>query len=156
MTTEGWPLTIWPAEAVEIDMSVESPESRTSWHALAPLTPPAALMSETARPTPATAGGPRKARLPVSGRMPPTLNESALVAPVAHLSSVNAAAVSEAEAEVEGSVDGEELLSLSVALPPELASSPHAARESPRAAPRATVAESRLYRRKAVVDRFTW
>ena len=36
-------------------------------------------------------GGPRKARLPVSGRMPPTLNESALVAPAAHLSSREAA-----------------------------------------------------------------
>ena len=62
-----------------------------SWQALAPLTPPAALMSETARPTPAISGGPRKARLPVSGRMPPTLKESALVAPAAHLSLVNAA-----------------------------------------------------------------
>ena len=72
MTTDGLAATMVPADAVEIDMSVESPESRMLWQALAPLTPPAALMSETARPTPATAGGPRKARLPVSGRMPPT------------------------------------------------------------------------------------
>ena len=41
-------------------MSVESPESRTLWQALAPLTPPAALMSETARPTPETAGRPEE------------------------------------------------------------------------------------------------
>src|SRR4051812_33178819 len=142
MTTEGLPATIWPADAVEIDMSVESPESRTSWQALAPLTPPAALMSETASPTPATAGGPRKARLPVSGRMPPTLNESALVAPDAHLSFVNAAVDSDADADVD--VVAEEVLSVSVASPPELASSPHAAKDSPRAAPRATVADSRL------------
>src|SRR5262245_54780806 len=90
-TTDGLAATICPAEAVEIDMSVESPESRTWWQALAPFTPPAALMSETARPTPATAGGPRKARLPVSGRMPPTLNELALVALASHLSSVKGA-----------------------------------------------------------------
>ena len=49
-----------PADAVEIDRSVESPESRTSWQAWAPLTPPAALMSETARPTPATSGRPEE------------------------------------------------------------------------------------------------
>ena len=28
MTTDGLAATIWPADAVEIDMSVESPESR--------------------------------------------------------------------------------------------------------------------------------
>ena len=72
MTTDGLLATRVPAEAVETDMSVESPESRTLWQAWAPLTPPAALMSLTARPTPAISGGPRKARLPVSGRMPPT------------------------------------------------------------------------------------
>ena len=60
MTTDGFAATMVPAEPVEIDMSVESPESRTLWQALAPLTPPAALMSETARPTPATAGGPEE------------------------------------------------------------------------------------------------
>ena len=72
MTTEGLLATSVPAVAVETDMSVESPESWMSWQALVPSTPPAALMSETARPTPAISGGPRKARLPVSGRMPPT------------------------------------------------------------------------------------
>src|SRR5512144_2562868 len=69
-------------------MSVESPESWMSWHALAPSTPPAALMSETARPTPATSGGPRNARFPVSGRMPPTRSASALVWLPEHLSLV--------------------------------------------------------------------
>ena len=78
-TMDGLPAISVPAEEVETDMSVESPESWMSWHALAPSTPPAALMSETARPTPAISGGPRKARLPVSGRMPPTLKASALV-----------------------------------------------------------------------------
>ena len=79
MTTDGLRATRVPAEAVETDMSVESPESRTLWHAVAPLTPPAALMSETARPTPAISGGPRNARSPVSGRMPPTWKQSALL-----------------------------------------------------------------------------
>ncbi len=79
MTTDGLLSTSVPAEAVETVMSVESPESWMSWQAGAPLTPPAALMSETARPTPAISGGPRKARLPVSGRMPPTRKVSALV-----------------------------------------------------------------------------
>ena len=125
-----------------------------SWQALAPLTPPAALMSETASPTPATAGGPMKARLPVSGRMPPTLNESALVAPDAHLSFVNAAVEGDADVDADVDVLAEDVLSVSVA-PPELESLPQAARDSPRAAPRATVADSRLYRRVAVVDRFT-
>ena len=103
MTTDGLPATSVPAEAVETDMSVESPESWTSWQALAPSTPPAALMSETARPTPATSGGPRKARLPVSGRMPPTLNASALVWPDLHLSLVNLSlALPLADSEEEG------------------------------------------------------
>jgi hypothetical protein len=88
ITTDGLPATSVPAEDVETDMSVESPESWTSWQASAPSTPPAALMSETARPTPATSGGPRKARLPVSGRMPPTFKTSALVWPALHLSLV--------------------------------------------------------------------
>jgi len=55
----------------------------------------------------------------------------------------------------EGSVLADEVVSSSLAVPLE-ASSPHAAKDSPRAAPRATVAESRLNRRVAVVDRFTW
>src|SRR3954470_24326341 len=104
MTTEGLLATSVPAEAVETDMSVESPESWTSWQALAPLTPPAALMSDTARPTPAISGGPRKAREPVSGRMPPTRRVSALVWLLEHLSSVNesaGAAESDVDAEVE-------------------------------------------------------
>ena len=57
MTTDGLLATSVPADAVETDMSVESPESWMSWQAVAPLTPPAALMSETARPTPEISGG---------------------------------------------------------------------------------------------------
>ncbi len=58
-TTDGFSATMVWAAAVEIDMSVESPESSTKWHASAPPTPPASLISETARPTPAISGGPR-------------------------------------------------------------------------------------------------
>ena len=126
-----------------------------SWQAWAPLTPPAALMSETARPTPAISGGPRKARLPVSGRMPPTLNESALVAPAAHLSLVNAG-LRPSDSEV--SSDGAAALELARRRwrrPSESPSSPQATRDSPRAAPMAAVAVSRLNRLEAVVDRFT-
>ena len=83
-------------------MSVESPESWMSWQALASLTPPAALMSETARPTPATSGGPRKARLPVSGRMPPTLKASALVWPALHLSLVKVSVELPPDSEADG------------------------------------------------------
>jgi hypothetical protein len=151
MTTDGLPATIWPADAVEIDMSVESPESRTWWQALAPLTPPAALMSEIARPTPATAGGPRKARLPVSGRMPPTLNALALVALASHLSFVKAAADPDGADVSEVSPDE---VGWSLAFP-ESESSPQATRENPRAAPMATVAVRRLYRLVAMLDRFT-
>jgi hypothetical protein len=70
------------------------------------------------------------------------------------LSFVNAAAVSDAEVESVGVAALELVLSLAFP-PPEEASLPQAARESPRAEPRATVAESRLNRRVAVVDRFT-
>ena len=48
-----------PPQAEDTDRSVESPESLMLWQAFAPLTPPAALMSETARPTPEISGGPR-------------------------------------------------------------------------------------------------
>src|SRR4051794_35788491 len=150
MTTDGLPATMVPAEAVEIDMSVESPESRTWWQALTPFTPPAALMSETARPTPATAGGPRKARLPVSGKMPPILKAVSLVALVSHLSFVKAAADSEPDGDSEPPVD----VGLSLALP-ESESSPQATRDNPRAAPMATVAVRRLNRLVAMLDRFT-
>src|SRR3954469_1810821 len=95
-------------------MSVESPESWTSWQAILPLTPPAALMSETARPTPAISGGPRKARLPVRGRMPPTRKEAALDWLFLHLSLVKVSAGAledDSEAEVD-SVG--ELLSVAV------------------------------------------
>ena len=58
----SWRSTVWLAMSVEV--SPESPWSRvTSW----PSTPPAALMSLTASWAPANSGGPRKARLPVSG-----------------------------------------------------------------------------------------
>ena len=92
MTTDGLLATRVPAEAVETAMSVESPESWMSWQASEPFTPPAALMSETARPTPAISGGPRKARLPVSGRMPPTRSALALVWLFLHLSLVKVSA----------------------------------------------------------------
>src|SRR3954454_18568912 len=142
MTTEGLLATSVPAEAVETDMSVESPESWTSWQALAPLTPPAALMSETARPTPAISGGPRNARLPVSGRMPPTRNVSALVAPASHLSLVNESAAG-ADSDAEG-------LSLaSGALSPPSESEPQAVRARPRTAVPA------ISRTQLVVVRFT-
>ena len=88
MTTEGLAATsVWP-EAELTDMSVESPESWMLWQALTPFTPPAALMSETARPTPAISGGPRKARVPVSGRMPPTAKALPLFWLFLHLSLV--------------------------------------------------------------------
>ena len=48
-----------------------SPESPGSHSTSAPLTPPAALISATASSTPANSGGPRNARLPVSGSKPP-------------------------------------------------------------------------------------
>src|SRR5574340_702010 len=58
------------ALAVSVVVSPESPGiSCTGW----PRTPPAALTSLTASWVPATSGGPRKARLPVSGRRVPIL-----------------------------------------------------------------------------------
>ena len=55
MTTDGLLATrVW-AEAELTDMSVESPESWMSWQAV--MSVPAALISETARPTPEISGG---------------------------------------------------------------------------------------------------
>jgi hypothetical protein len=85
--------------------------------------------------------------------MPPATKVSSLVAPEAHLSSVSAGA-----ADSDVLADGlvlDDVLVLSLALPPELESPPQATRDSPRAAPTATVADSRLYRLVAMVDRFT-
>ena len=45
-----------------------SPESPCEYSTGAPSTPPAALISSMANSTPANSGGPRKARLPVSGQ----------------------------------------------------------------------------------------
>src|SRR5690349_2035603 len=117
------------AEAVETERSAVSPESSICWQACWPLTPPAALISETARPTPAISGGPRKARLPVSGRMPPTLKWSALVAAASHSSLVNAGASDDSDCDGEDSDVG---LSPASGLSPP--SSPHAARVSAKAA----------------------
>ena len=50
---------------------VPSPESAFTWTIFLPLTPPAALMSCTARSTPANSGGPRNARSPVCGSRVP-------------------------------------------------------------------------------------
>jgi hypothetical protein len=81
------------------------------------------------------------------------LNESALVAVPAHLSLVNAGA---ADSDDDESSAGAELeVSSPASSPPESASSPQATRLSPRAAPMATVAVSRLNRLVAMVDRFT-
>ncbi len=56
--------------AVSVVVSPESPSTSSTG---APRTPPAALISSTAICTPAISGGPRKARLPVSGRRVPIL-----------------------------------------------------------------------------------
>jgi len=86
--------------------------------------------------------------------MPPTLNAVALVAPFWHFASVNAASLGSAE--VDSEVLGSEELEVSSSLAlPEEPSSPQATRDSPRAAPMATVAVSRLNRLVAMVDRFT-
>jgi hypothetical protein len=61
---------------LELPMALWSP-SLESWEislAGLPLTPPAALMSSTAAPTPATAGGARNDSEPVSGRNDPSVN----------------------------------------------------------------------------------
>ncbi len=47
-TTDGWDLLNCRALPRATERSLESPESRMLWHASTPLTPPAALMSETA------------------------------------------------------------------------------------------------------------
>ena len=48
-----------------------SPESPRTCSIFSPSTPPAALISATAKSTPANSGGPRNARLPVSGNNEP-------------------------------------------------------------------------------------
>ena len=48
-----------------------SPESPRMCSIFSPSTPPAALISATAKSTPANSGGPRNARLPVSGNNEP-------------------------------------------------------------------------------------
>ena len=61
--------TVWLAMSVEV--SPESPWTTvTSW----PSTPPPSLISWTASSTPANSGGPRKARVPVSGSSVPKLS----------------------------------------------------------------------------------
>src|SRR5215207_7048417 len=52
---------------------VPSPESALLWATALPSTPPASLMSLTARSTPANSGGPRNARSPVDGSRVPTV-----------------------------------------------------------------------------------
>ena len=76
MTTSAPPLINSVAPWVETFMSVESPESAPTIVTSLPNTPPAALMSSTARPTPAISGGPRKASVPVIGRIVPTTRGS--------------------------------------------------------------------------------
>src|SRR5664279_6287854 len=56
------------AGAMALSVSPESPRTVTT---SLPSTPPASLMSLMARSTPANSGGPRKARLPVSGSKVP-------------------------------------------------------------------------------------
>ena len=144
MTTEASSWISLRAEAVLMDRSVVSPESSIWWHAWAPLTPPAALMSETAMPTPATSGGPRNARLPVSGRMPPALNVSAFEEPSAHSSLVNSSSAGAAE-----SLDSL-VGSVSVASGSE-SSEPQAVSTRPSAA-----VPAMSLTQWDVVDRFTW
>jgi hypothetical protein len=61
--------TVWVAVSVEA-----SPESPVTSATGVPKTPPAALTSLIASWTPATSGGPRKARLPVSGSRVPMVS----------------------------------------------------------------------------------
>ena len=69
-------IALTPAEICESAVccaisELVSPESPRMCSISAPSTPPAALISATAKSTPANSGGPRKARLPVSGRSEP-------------------------------------------------------------------------------------
>ncbi len=60
--------TVWVAVSVDV-----SPESPWLYSTGLPSTPPALLISSIAYSTPANSGGPRKARLPVSGSRVPIL-----------------------------------------------------------------------------------
>jgi len=98
---------------------------------------------EAIRPTPAISGGPRKARLPVSGRMPPTRKVSALVWPDEHLSLVYVSVAGALDSWV---AEGDS----SAAAPPPESLLPQAARPKLRTAvPAITRAHV------AVLDRFT-
>src|SRR4051794_28688832 len=71
-TTGTFALMSFDAAEDETVMSVLSPESvAVEILTSLPIPPPGALMSLTASPAPAMAGGPRYARLPVSGSMVP-------------------------------------------------------------------------------------
>ena len=79
-------IALTPAEicesAVCCAMSVlVSPESPRMCSMFSPRTPPAALISATAKSTPANSGGPRKARLPVSGNKEPIFRGPEAVPP---------------------------------------------------------------------------
>src|SRR6478609_9164342 len=125
MTTDGLLATrVW-AEAELTDMSVESPESWMSWQAV--MSVPAALISDTARPTPEISGGPRKARLPVRGRMPPTRKALLLSWLPLHLSLVKVSAGA-LDSDSVGAADSEGVLE-SVADGVLLSSDPQAARD---------------------------
>jgi hypothetical protein len=84
--------TDWEAVSVEV-----SPESELVTSTCLPLTPPASLMSFTARSTPANSGGPRKASDPVCGNSVPSFSVPSPLAP--------GAAESEPELEAVGVVD---------------------------------------------------
>ena len=90
------------ALAVSVVVSPESPV--VSFTGL-PNTPPLALISLTASFTPAAIGGPRKARLPVSGSSVPMLRGSVLTGPgaatTACVGSQDSAALSESEPELQ-------------------------------------------------------
>src|SRR6266545_8153110 len=60
--------TVWLAVSVDV-----SPESPCEYSTSLPPNPPFSFTSEMARLTPANSGGPRNARLPVSGRIEPNL-----------------------------------------------------------------------------------
>src|SRR5918998_3286293 len=75
-----WPSsrsTVWFAVSV-----LSSPESPRRWVTGLPSPPPAALISLTATSTAANSGGPRKARLPVSGSNVPIFSGALLGCPL--------------------------------------------------------------------------
>ncbi len=94
---------------LESPMALWSPslESCEMMQAFLPLTPPAALMSESAAPTPATAGGARNDSEPVNGRYEPSANVDEESSPEPQAATAGSAVPPDAADELLG-VDGDE------------------------------------------------